>query len=447
MSDMSAPKSTITKESDLAQDRLKEQEKAKANAANFIMELFLFLLQNIALILKKQFDQLHTGLTEIAQRNGFSDLPSALNLAKNEKGQSPLVQALQNQDFAAARALHAFGAEYDDDARAEYDIAIHSQNGRQALEQNVITPPSSYSSSAPDKLHPVKAYGLVLGLEMTSVDGTPSQRAHVGPTYQLMTNSISDYSKSCKSEPAKGDFGQIADAFKFASKASGFQHSTPTGTPAAGAELCERIQAGKVTSVPISCKGHAMGLAFAPVEGDPNKTYLIFTNRGTGAGKDGHYGTRIYEVDKRDVTPEFLNSVMSGHDKGQSHDEIMKQMKQVTKGLPPVEKIDQAKQKYDNCTIANTKANTHGILLCLEANRKGGFAHVDKEQVKERYKEFTADMSRKTVQKLADEFSKDPQDKDLKTLMTKYIEKDGAHKDILEPLLDQHRESARVNPS
>nr|WP_233590618.1 Dot/Icm T4SS effector AnkD/LegA15 [Legionella qingyii] len=409
--------------SDLAQEKLKIVQQAKMDEERFMQELFIFLQNRRASILEQQFD-LKTPLTELAKDCGYQDLPTALNNAKNARGQKPLVQALQDQDFSVARALLDSGADYDAQAIEEYDIAINSKRGQEALQQQIITPPEAYTPSAPDKLHPVKEFGLVLGIVMTSQDGISSQRAHVGPTYQLMTDTVKEYSQSGSKEPAKEDFKQISDAFAFANKTANFQHSTPEGSPEAGDALCKRIQTGDVTSVPINCKGHAMGLAFMPVEGNPDKTYLVFTNRGVGAA--GKYGTQIYEIDNKNITPDFINNVMSGHDNGKSHAQIMESIKQVTQGKDPVCTIDQKPQKYDNCTIANTRANIHGILLCQEANRKGGFEHVNQEvrdEVKQRYKDFTSDMRDKKIQQLEKALENDPENQDLKALAKGYLEK------------------------
>ena len=414
MPELSAPKSSNLNQSDVANDKLKNLQKAKADEERFIQELFLFLQKKHDLILEQQFFLLQNSLTAIAKDCGYQDLSSALNLSKNARGQTPLVQALQNQDFAFANALLRSGATFDDQAKAEYDIAIDSERGKQALQQHIITPPASYTPSDPDKLHIVKEYGLVLGIEMYSIDGTPSQRGHIGPTYKLMTNAVTEYSNACSKQPEKDDFRQISDAFTFSNKTANFQSSNPRGIPKAGEEICKRIQEGDVTSVPISCKGHAMGLSFAPVKGDPSKTYLIFTNRGEGA-EPGQYGTRIYEVDKKNITPEFISTMMSGHFKGQTHEQIMDKIQSVTQGKEPVCSIEQKPQKYDNCSIANTRANIHGILLCQEANRKGGFEHVDKEEVRQRYKDFTSDMGRKKVQQLSKAIEKNPEDQDLRS--------------------------------
>lgn len=426
MPELSAPNSTIVKHSDLVNDTLKDKQHAKADRERFMLEVFAFLQQKNDVLLNQHADQLNAPLNAIAQDCGYEDLPSALNLAKNARGQTALVKALQDQEFGYAGALQTYGAQFDDQSRAEFDIAIDSERGQNALSDHSIRSPDAYSPSNPEKLHLVKEYGLVLGIEMTSKDGTPSQRAHIGPAYKLMTESVSDYSKSSTSQLVKEDFKDIASAFSAANRVSKFQNSNPKGVPEAGAALSQRIQAGEVTTVPISCKGHAMGLSFAPVKGDPDKTYLIVTNRGEGAEKTGKFGTQIYEVDKRDINPEFINKMMSGHYKGHSHDEIMGKLEQVTKGKEPVCYIQQSPQKYDNCSVANSRSNIHGILLCQEANRKGGFDKVNKGEVKERYKEFTEDMKSKKVQELGKAIAKNPGDSDLKALAEGYLDKPGS---------------------
>ncbi len=34
--------------------------------------------------------------------------------------------------------------------------------------------------------------------------------------------------------------------------------------PEAGNDLARRIQGGELTTIPVSCKGHAMGLSYVP---------------------------------------------------------------------------------------------------------------------------------------------------------------------------------------
>ncbi|MCW8408703.1 hypothetical protein OQJ13_06905 [Legionella sp. PATHC035] len=433
MPELTAPKSTPMSQSDMAQDKLKGLQKAKIDEDRFFQELFLFVQRMLSSILKLQVDP-KAELTDLAKDCGYQDLPTALNSAKNARGQSPLTQALQNQDFSLAQTLLNSGAKYDVQSMDEYDIAIKSERGQQAIQQKTITPPEGGYQSRPDKLHRVKEYGLVLGIVMESTDKTSSQRAHVGPAYHMMSDAIREYSQDCKKEPAKKDFGQIADAFAFANKEAKFEYSTPEGSPKAGKALSDRVQEGKVTSVPINCKGHAMGLSFVPVEGNPDKTYLVFTNRGEGA--KGKYGTQIYEVNTKDVTPDFINNVMSGHDKGLSHGQVMAEIQKVTQGKEPISTIEQKPQKYDNCTVANTRANIHGVLLCQEANRRGGFDQVTqdvKDEVKGRYKEFTGDMRDKKIQKLEKEIQANPSDPDLKALAKGFLEKPNhKHSDILQ---------------
>ncbi|CAM2813901.1 Dot/Icm secretion system substrate [Legionella steigerwaltii] len=431
MKELSAPKSTVSP--DVAEDKLKALQKAKIDQDLFIQALFQFLQRMFDSTLKYEIDsEAKTKLTDLAKDCGYQDLPTALNSAKNARGQSPLTQALQNQDFSLAQSLLDSGAKYDVQSMDEYGIAIHSQRGQQALQEHTITAPEGAFQSRPDELHRVKEFGLVLGIVMVSVDNTSSQRAEVGPTYALMTEAVSDY--SCSNQPAKEDFEQIKEAFVFTNREAKFEFSTPEGSPEAGAALSERIKDREVTSVPINCNGHAMGLSFVPVEGNRDKTYLVFTNRGEGA--KGKYGTQIYEVDTKDVTPDFINKVMSGHDQGLSHAQVMAEIHQVTKGKEPIYTIDQKKQSYDNCTIANTRANIHGVLLCQEANRRGGFENVTPEvkaEVKGRYKQFTSDMRDKKVQKLEGLLQDHPSDPDLKALAKGFMEKPNhKHSDVLQ---------------
>ncbi|CEG56546.1 Dot/Icm T4SS effector AnkD/LegA15 [Legionella fallonii] len=366
---------------------------------------------------KQQQDTLRAELEREAQKCGFSNLQQAINVVRNPDGQSPLQQAFQQQDFGLAQRLIDYGAIPGPIERAAFDVALDSK----AAKDFGFTP--QYAKE--DALHPVKDYGLVLGIEMTSKDGTYSQFGHIGPTYQLMTDSVNKYAMS--GFPADKGFQEIADAYKFSNKAAGFSYSTATRDPQAGQEIADRIKQGKTTTIPISFEGHAMGLSVVPDGPNSKSGYLVFTNRGLGK-KPGEEGTQIYRVDDLSkIDAKFINSAMNGHSNGASHRDIMGQIRDVTGGKPPVHTIQQKDQKYDNCSIANTRSNIHGILVCQKAKEKGvpvdKLGQDDLDSVKKDFKKFTKDMRTDKVKQLTEALKNNPQDADLNNLAKEYLKK------------------------
>lgn len=385
-------------------------EMDRINQVKFNNDLFF----NLMLQALRQVDHSQELLIKAAKQVGYNSLSEALNKIQNSDGQSPLQYCIQKQDFVNATRLMEYGATAGPIEKAVLDIASDSKAGRAFG----LTPPPRDA-----KLHPVKNFGLVLGLEMTSKDGTYSQYAHIGPTYQLMTEAIGTYSQK---NPVNKEFKEIAEAFDFSNRSAAFSNSTSQRNPKAGAEIASRIQSGKTTTIPINCDGHAMGLSVVP-DGPGSKTgYLIYTNRGIGAKPD-EYGTQIYRLnDINNVNPPFINSVMNGLSNGSSHDEIKSQIAQVTGGNEPIHTIKQKGQKVDNCTIANSSSNIHGILLCQEAVKKGGFENLvdaDKAAVRKEYKKFKADMKADKVSELVDSIKKNPEDSDLINLGKKFVNK------------------------
>lgn len=343
------------------------------------------------------------------------NISQALNTAKNSQGQSLLNYALQNQNFGAANSLMNHGAQAGPEERACFELAMDSDAGRKL----------GYDTSKlqASELPDVKKYGLTLGIVMTSADGkTHSQFAHIQPTYQLMT----DFAKHhAKNHPENANFQKIASAYHAANQSAQMQFSTSTNIPKAGEELQQRILNGQVTTIPISCKGHAMGLSVVPDDKNPGSGYLVFTNRGLGKGPNDA-GTQIYKIDDlKRINPQFINTMINGHSNGTPPAQIMSQIHRVTDHKPPVQTLNQKDQKYDNCSIANTRANVHGILMCLKANSKGGFEKLskqDSDEVRLEYKEFTHAMRKEKVQELAKALKNNPGDPDLKMLAKTYLQ-------------------------
>lgn len=374
--------------------------------------LFFALMQKL-LNDKLQKAALIEQLEQAAQRSGFPNLKEALNLAKNPDGQSPLHQAFQQQNFDQARDLMDAGAIPGPVERAAFNLALDSK----AAKDFGFTPESTKEL---EKLHPVKNFGLVLGIKMTSKDGTYSQYGHIGPTYQLMTNAVDKYA----SESNNKGFKEIADAYKFSNKAAAFSDSTSQRNPAAGKEMAAHIQEGKITTIPVSFKGHAMGLSVVPDGPDSKAGYLVITNKGLGS-KPGEEGTKIFRVDDLSkIDDKFINAAMNGHSNGATHEDIMGMISKVTDGKPPIHTIPQAPQTVDNCSIVNTRSNIHGIVLCQKARGKGGFDKLDTadfEKGRKEFKEFTDQMKADKVNELADAIKKNPHNSDYKDLAKEYL--------------------------
>ncbi len=388
-------------------------ENARLNDAKVISDLFFSLMVEAF----RKNANLKANLAEAAEQVGFNQLPDALNKVVNSDGQSPLQYLIQKQDFGGAQALMNHGATIGPVEQAVLDLARDSKAGRE------------FGLSAPQgtkSLHTVKYFGLTLGIDMISKDGVTSQYGHIAPTYQLMTDTVA---KHAQRHPGNQDFKEIADAFNFSNKSAAFSNSTPQRNPQAGQEMSDRIQSGKLTTIPISCDGHAMGLSIIPDGPGSKSGYLAYTNRGLGADPS-EYGTQIYRVDDLSkVNSKFINNMMNGFHDGTSHENIKSQIAQVTGGKEPVHSIQQQGQKVDNCTIANSSANVHGILLCQQAVKKGGFDKLGKEDVdfaKSEYKQFKKDMKADKVNELVDAITKNPNDSDLINLGKGFLNKPNA---------------------
>ncbi|HAT2069333.1 TPA: Dot/Icm T4SS effector AnkD/LegA15 [Legionella pneumophila] len=430
-------------ESTMEQTKLDELRKKMSlqteilNKAKADNDMFFRLLIEL-MSLKLQGELFKEQLSKISKESGYDSVQSALIQATNSEGQSPLQYALQKQDFTTAKYFLDNGAKAGPIEKAVFEIALDSKAAKEFGFPPL--PPEK------EKLHPVKNFGLVLGIKTTSVDGTPSQFGHIAPTYQLMTDSVSHFAKS---HPGNKNFQEIANAFHFSNEASAFKFSTPQRNPEAGQDLSRRIQSGELTTIPVSCKGHAMGLSYVPDGPGSKSGYLVYTNRGLGA-KSHEHGTHIFRIDDSSkITSEFINNMTNGHSNGASHDEIMSQIKAAAGNKEPIHHIKQKGQKNDNCTIANSKSNIEGILLCQKAREVGGFDKLtesDMDSVKKEYKEYTKHMRVEKVNELAKALKENPRDPDLNNLTKEYLKQhpkaDPKLKETLETALKQASESS-----
>lgn len=381
-----------------------EANRKKVQNEQYFKALQELLAKNLA------FEQLKAELSQLAALGGFNQIDELLNQVTNSYGVSALQQAFKDQNFDAAKQLIDLGASFDARERAEFNVALDSQ----AVKQSGLLP----SAKTKDTFHDVKRFGLTLGIEMVAQDGTSSQIAHIAPTYKIMADSATNYAFD------NPRFKSIADALTFADKTGQFSRSTSTN-PQAGARLAERIQEGKITTIPIACKGHFMGLSIVPDGPGATSGYMVFTNRGLGASSND-CGTQIFRLDDLSkVNPSFINSMMNGLSNGTSHADIMRQVKQVAGNKPPIEHIQQKGQKHDNCSIANPRANIRGILLCQKAIEKGGFENLstnDRNNVKADYKDYSQAMRFEKIEELASAIEKNPSNPDLMNIAKHYLQ-------------------------
>ncbi|CAM4494384.1 MAG: hypothetical protein LEGION0403_FIIPPAGN_00502 [Legionella sp.] len=395
------------------QQKMAEQQeimnRMKIDNDNFFAQLNRLFLEQLSA------ERLKAELEEAAKQAGFDNLKHALNFAQNKFGQSPLQQAFQQQEFSKANQLMDYGAEVGPVERGAFNVALDSE----AATASGFQRPSAKGA---EELHPVKHFGLTLGVEMMSKDGTFSQLADIGPSYNVMSQSVAQYAER---DPK---FKEISEAFDFSNKTAAFSANTPGNSHQASEQMAERISQGKITTIPVSCVGHAMGLSVVSDGPGSKSGYMVFTNRGVGADNPG---TQIYRIDDLSkVDSKFINSMMNGHAKGQSHDAIMTQIHNVAGNKPPIHEIDQKGQKCENCTIANPRANIHGILLCQKAAEKGGFDQLnaqDHQNAKIDYKKFSNGMRADKVDELVSAMAKNPKDEDLSNMAKEYL-KQHAHK-------------------
>lgn len=384
-----------------------------------------------------EMERMKAELLHTAQQLGLDSLPQALNRVQNEHGYSPLQQAFQAQNFPLAKKLIDWGADVGPIERATFEIALDSKKAKEEYGTIPVT----------EKKYPaVKHFGLTLGIEMTAADGTYSQIAHIAPTYKIMTDSLSSYANN---NPHNKDIGKIAEAFSFSNNAGQFTRSTSMN-PRAGEQITDRIQEGKITTIPIACKGHFMGLSIVPDGPGSKSGYMVFTNRGLGCNEKD-CGTQIYRVDDlKKMNPQMVTAMMNGLSNGTSHEDIMKIVHQVADHKSPISTIPQQPQKYDNCSIANTRANIRGILLCQQAIAKNGFNNLNEQdlsEVKTRYKEYSNAMRVEKVHELIKELGKNPKDPDLINIGKEYLKQhpkvESSVREKLETAMDSARKAAQ----
>lgn len=371
---------------------------------NFI-DKFCQTIQNtpINADIKKQFK---TELNNLITAHQLS--ADAINSSQSPY-KSILEATLDNQNFKGAYLLLENDAIVGPAEREAFKIAINSEAGRDFG--------FSQQSTTEEKLHTVKKYGLILGLEVTAKDGTYSQKSYLGPALGLVADNIEYYAKTV---PNDAQFQKIDSAFKAAATIGNYQYSEPLNRNA-GNQLFQRIQQGdNVTSIPIRCKGHTMGLS---IIGDKEgKTgYLAFTNRGFGA-MPNEFGTKLFKIDdlsKLDVRA--IETVMSMHG-DKSYEEIMQALAKLTAQKAPIHFIAQPPQTMDDCTVVNPSSNIQGMLIAMQAlEADKAPSEINSHSIK--FNEFERTIKTRYVNELATELQQNPQDQDIQNLAKAYAQK------------------------
>jgi hypothetical protein len=373
--------------------------------------------QIIQLLGRKQQPQaLNDELTKIANQNNFESPRQLLNQVVNSAGESPLVVMIQDQIFNNVIQLINLGVTVGSDEKAAFEVSLDSDNA----DKSGLTSIKKQEVSGDARLHPMKHFGLVLGIKGQSPsDGTSTGYAHMGPSHRMMTECIEKFTKK---NPDNQAFQEVADAFSFTDKASQFIQSTPKNIPKVGVAITQRIQEGAVTEIPISCKGHAMGMTIVPDSPGSNTGYLVLTDR----GKKSQGGTQIYCVDNlKKIDATFVNELMCGHRNGLSHEDVRQKIQNVVSHQKPIYTVEQSMQKRDNCTIANTRSNVEGVLLCIKARDKKGFEHVTEQDVTDNkiaYKKFNHDTKLDKVNELVSAITNNPNNEDVTYLAKSYLD-------------------------
>ncbi|MBS0286117.1 MAG: hypothetical protein JSR17_02405 [Proteobacteria bacterium] len=336
-----------------------------------------------------------------------------------------LLTACQDQDWVKALIFISVGAKMGPEGKAFLDIDLNRFRG--------------------NFLHPIKEFGLVLGIKAVSEDGTYSGVARIGPTYHLMAETIQNYADYKQDE----EFKLIADAFHYTDHHANYDGSIHD--KGLSKKLLARIQdpSATLTSVPTGCVGHAMAVT---VVRDPNPPgtggYIVFTNRWSDPSTSAESGTHIYRIkDLSLINKAFIDTMVDGVFKS-SYATIVNKIESIADPHVPPVTINQAPQKCYNCTIASPRANIHGILLCLKAIQQKQLVSEldshDKTVVYDHFKDFTHRMRRDKIQELAQRITntpKDPYYNDLVTLAKEFIkqhpEKDEEYKNILIEALEE----------
>lgn len=414
----------------------KQQANREYNLNRQVLEAFFAQIMSILRSETSSSDKTEQ-LEELCKQANVPSIQSLLNRSTHPHGQSLLTQAFLDQDFNLASNLLDRGAQIGPVEKSAYDLALDSQSARDSR----LPMPSE------EGLHPVKDFGLMLGVDMHAEDGTHSQYGHIGPTYQKLTESIGQ----CSEQLADKDVKEISEAFNYTEKVTDFRFSTQYSADA-GQALSERIQQGKTTSIPVSHKGHSTGLTVVPDGSGSKSGYVVFTNRGMGEDSRNH-GTVIYKVDDLSkITPDRINKLMNGHSDGMSYRELKMNLAYMTEGKEPVHRIPQESQKVDNCTIANPRSNIHGVMLCQQAIRKQGFDKLDVKDfhdVNSKYAKLSTQMLQNKTEELAKKIKENPKSSLYKTLAKKFVEQNpGAPAKVMEPLeraLDETKSTSRMS--
>lgn len=299
-----------------------------------------------------------------------------------------------------ANKLRAPDNEYKEGYKQGYALAI----------QNTLDP---------SKLHPVKEFGLILNIYAKSIEGIPSEGTNMTQGHDFITNYITSYIADLDpSVTVKSYFEQIQDAFEFTKETITYMNINK-----AEELFLRRFKEKKITTIPIFCKKHAMGLSLVPDQNDG--AYLVFTNKGLGA-KNKDRGTRIFRIpDLNKVDVHFIHKMMWGGFNETPFNNIIAAILNVVDHQHPIQYLKHSFQKIGNCTIVNPLCNIEGILLCQEGINRGipveEFPSDDLNIVQQYYKQFSHHLRESTIKKLAAMIKHNPLDPTLQILAKSYI--------------------------
>lgn len=329
-----------------------------------------------------------------------------------ESGSKVLKRAIEDQNFIFANQMIAEGVLIDKDCENAFAAAMHT--GSEVVERYYSYVGSDGFRSndfgiGDFRHHKVKKYGLSLGVRFVASDGTSSGYGYTGPALDEITKRIGLHSKMDLK------FQEIYLANVRSLSVCNYYGSRVRAEGASRAisdmvkNACER----GVVCIPCGFSQHMIGVYV--VDG-----YLVVSDRQT---RPGHTpGTKIYKITNPSAySPEVIETLITGMGKAKSKEEVMGSL---LCGVDPapVYSIHQKAQKMANCTIANPKSAIEGVLFVQELRGASG-AHIDRvrKEAHLRYKEFTKDLRRTTVQDLIGDILDNPADDDLRGLAVAYI--------------------------
>lgn len=329
-----------------------------------------------------------------------------------------LKSAIEDQNFILAKSLIESGVELDQDSKDAFTFAMQTNSAVVQRHYESIGGHDRFRASGFGRgefhHHIVKRYGLSLGIAYIASDGTSSERGFTGPSLNEITKRLGLYARSDRG------FQEIYRANQASLTACDY-YGSMTRRASAGANISAMIQGacigGGTVCLPCGYSQHMIGVYI--VDG-----YLVVSDRQNRPGYTP--GTYIYKItDPSAYTPEVVDKIINGVGRATPKAEVLEALYSGVNRDEPVHAIAQKGQKVSNCTIANTKSVIAGVLLVQELRTRGGIEAGIQDEVKlhshTRYKSFTKDFRRTTVNELIDELRRSPTDRDLVGMAVTYI--------------------------